>query len=136
MTLKQTVRLPRTLVNDLLHQAQLSPMREICGLVGRRDDNCECYPLETQDTDASVLFALNACEQLAALETLKSRQQQLFAIYHSHPHAPALPAITDEDVVDFPDALYLLISLNTKGVLEMRGFDRQSGKLEEVDLII
>lgn len=136
MTLKQTVRLPRTLVNDLLHQAQLSPMREICGLVGRRDDNCECYPLETQDTDASVLFALNACEQLAALEALKARQQQLFAIYHSHPHAPALPAITDEDVVDFPDALYLLISLNTKGVLEMRGFDRQSGKLEEVDLII
>ncbi|MEX1200398.1 MAG: M67 family metallopeptidase [Methylophaga sp.] len=136
MTLKQTVRLPRTLVNDLLHQAQLSPMREICGLVGRREDNCECYPLETQDTDASVLFALNACEQLAALEALKVRQQQLFAIYHSHPNAPALPAITDEDVVDFPDALYLLISLNTKGVLEMRGFDRQSGKLEEVDLII
>lgn len=136
MTLKQTVRLPRTLVNDLLHQAQLSPIREICGLVGRREDNCECYPLETQDTDASVLFALNACEQLAALEAMKAQQQQLFAIYHSHPDAPALPAITDEDVADFPDALYLLISLNTKGVLEMRGFDRQSGKLEEVDLII
>jgi len=136
MTLKQTVRLPRTLVNDLLHQAQLSPMREICGLIGRREDSCECYPLETQDTDASALFALNASEKLAALKSLKARQQQLFAIYHSHPHAPALPAITDEDVVDFRDALYLLISLNTKGVLEMRGFDRESGKLQEVDLII
>ena len=136
MTVKQTVRLPRTLVNDLLHQAQLSPMREICGLVGRMNDHCVCYPLETQDTDASVLFALNASEQLAALKTLKTQHQELFAIYHSHPNAPALPAITDEDVADFPDALYLLISLNTKGVLEMRGFDRQAGKLEEVDLII
>ncbi|MDT8311008.1 MAG: Mov34/MPN/PAD-1 family protein, partial [Methylophaga sp.] len=88
MTLKQTVRLPRTLVNDLLHQAQLSPMREICGLIGRREDNCECYPLETQETDASVLFALNASEQLAALKNLKAQQQTLFAIYHSHPDAP------------------------------------------------
>lgn len=136
MTVKQTVRLPRTLVNDLLHQAQLSPAREICGLVGRRDDQCQCYPLETQDTDASALFALNASEQLAALKQLQAQQQQLFAIYHSHPYAPALPAVTDEDVADFPDALYLLISLNTKGVLEMRGFDRQSGQLQEVDLII
>lgn len=136
MAVKQTVRLPRTLVNDLLHQAQLSPAREICGLVGRRADHCQCYPLESQDTDASVLFALNASEQLAALKNLKAQQQTLFAIYHSHPDAPALPTVTDEDVADFPDALYLLISLNTKGVLEMRGFDRQAGKLEEVDLII
>ncbi len=136
MTVKQTVRLPRPLVNDLLHQAQLSPSREICGLVGRRDDVCQCYPLETEDTDASVLFALNASEQLSALKTLKAQAQELFAIYHSHPDAPALPAVTDEDVADFPDALYLLISLNTKGVLEMRGFDRRSGTLQEVYLII
>ena len=136
MTVKQTVRLSRTLVNELLHQAQLSPMREICGIIGRFDDQYQCYPLETQDTDASVLFALNASEQLAAMKTLKTKQQELFAVYHSHPNTPALPTVTDEDVADFPDALYLLISLNTKGVLEMRGFDRHAGTLEEVDLII
>ena len=70
------------------------------------------------------------------MKTLKTKQQELFAVYHSHPNTPALPTVTDEDVADFPDALYLLISLNTKGVLEMRGFDRHAGTLEEVDLII
>ncbi|MCX4190733.1 M67 family metallopeptidase [Methylophaga sp. OBS3] len=136
MTQKQTVRIPRTLVNALLHQAQLSPSREVCGLVGRKQDDCVCYPLEMQETDASVMFALNASEQLTAIKAIEAAEQALYAVYHSHPNSPALPAITDEDVADFPEALYLLISLNTKGVLEMRGFDRQSGKLEEVDLII
>lgn len=136
MTVKTTIRLPRTLVNELLHQAQISPNQEISGLIGRHGQRCMCYPIDSVKTDASVLFALSASEQLAALKEMKERNQELFAIYHSHPDAPALPSVIDEDVADYPQALYLIISLNTRGVLEMRGFQKHGQNIEEVNLII
>jgi proteasome lid subunit RPN8/RPN11 len=133
---KQTVQIPRTLANQLLHQAQLSPAQEVCGLVGRHDEQCECYPIENVATDASVLFALNASEQLAAFKAMKQKGQSLFAIYHSHPTSPPVPSEIDIEDANYRDALYLIISLNTKGVLEMRGFYLKSGQTEEVELII
>ena len=135
MTTK-TVQIPRTLVNQLLHQAQLSPAQEICGLVGQSGDQCECYPIENVATDASVLFALNASEQLAAFKTMQEKEQNLFAIYHSHPSTPAIPSTIDVEEANYPDALYLIISLNTKGVLEMRGFYLNNKNTEEVELIL
>ena len=79
---------------------------------------------------------MSASEQLAALKEMKERNQELFAIYHSHPDAPALPSVVDEDMADYPEALYLIISLNTRGVLEMRGFQKHEENIEEVNLII
>ena len=40
-----TVKLPRPLVNELLHQAQLGADCEVCGLIGARDGaplHCRC----------------------------------------------------------------------------------------------
>jgi len=136
MTVTTTVRLPRTLVNELLHQAQLSPNREISGMIGRHGQRCMCYPINSMTTDAGVLFALNASERQTALKKMDERNQELFAIYHSHPDAPALPSVIDGDAVDYPQALYLVISLNTRGVLEMRGFQKHDQHIEEVNLII
>lgn len=133
---KQTVQIPRTLVNQLLHQAQLSPAQEVCGLIGRRGEQIECYPIENAAIDASVLFALNASEQLTAFKSMEQKGQSLFAIYHSHPSSPPVPSEVDIEEASYSDALYLIISLNTKGVLEMRGFYLNAGKTEEVDLII
>lgn len=133
---RETVQIPRTLVNQLLHQAQLSPSQEVCGLVGQRDAQSECYPIENVATDASVLFALNASEQLAAFKSMKQKGQTLFAIYHSHPSSPPVPSEIDIEEANYSEALYLIISLNTKGVLEMRGFYLSDGNPQEVELII
>lgn len=133
---RETVQIPRTLVNQLLHQAQLSPSQEVCGLVGQRDEQSECYPIENVATDASVLFALNASEQLAAFKSMEQKGQTLFAIYHSHPSSPPVPSEIDIEEANYSEALYLIISLNTKGVLEMRGFYLSDGNPQEVELII
>ncbi len=133
---RQTVQIPRTLVNQLLHQAQLSPSQEVCGLVGQRGGLSGCYPIENVATDASVLFALNASEQLAAFKSMEQKGQTLFAIYHSHPSSPPVPSDIDIEEANYSEALYLIISLNTKGVLEMRGFYLSDGNPQEVELII
>jgi proteasome lid subunit RPN8/RPN11 len=83
-----------------------------------------------------VLFALSASEHHAAIEAMQAKGQSLYASYHSHPDSPALPNLNELDEALRDDVLYLMISLNTKGVLEMRGFIAEQQRLQEVDLVL
>ena len=65
------------------------------------------------------------------MKTMRENGETLFAIYHSHPSAPPEPSIHDLEGLGYPDALYLIISLNIKGVLEMRAWQRADGEMAE-----
>ena len=65
---------------------------------------------------------------------MRENGEELFAIYHSHPHAPATPSATDLQQAAYPTALYLIISLNTKGVLELQGFRLHRQQVTPVEL--
>lgn len=117
------VAIPRPLVNQMLHHAQLLPEFEVCGLVGSRGlKPMSCYPISNIANNPSNRYEMDPVEQLEAMRKMKESGEQLFAIYHSHPHSNARPSQTDINMANYPEALYLIISLNTKGVLEMRGF--------------
>ncbi len=131
------IQIPRALTNQLLHLAQLSPDLEICGLVGARDGvPCTCYPVTNIADHPEQSFQLDPKQQIAAMTDMRGRGESLFAIYHSHPDAPALPSLADLDQSAYPEALYLIISLNTKGVLEMRGFKINRNQSTEISLTL
>jgi len=131
--MNEGVRLPRTLVNDLLHQAQSRSGEEVCGLIGERGgEPASLYPVNNVAADRARLFEMEPQAQIAAMKQMREAGEELFAIYHSHPDAPALPSPLDIEQADYPDALYLIISLNTKGVLEMRGFRIAGGAATEI----
>lgn len=131
------IEISRKLTNQLLHLAQLSPDNEICGLVGSKNGTpSTCYPIVNIAEQPQQRFMLDAKQQIAAMATMRNEGEKLFAIYHSHPTAPAQPSIYDLEAAAYPDALYLIISLNTKGVLEMRGFKIIGHKAQEVELMM
>lgn len=120
---QEEIQIPRKLSNQLLHRAQLSPDFEICGLIGSRNGlPASCYPIQNIAEQPEQRFLLDPAQQIAAMKTMREAGEELFAIYHSHPAAPATPSITDLELAAYPDAFYLIISLGTKGVLEMRAF--------------
>jgi proteasome lid subunit RPN8/RPN11 len=130
------ILLPRRLTNQLLHLAQLSPEAEVCGLIGADHQGMplSCYPVGNNAETPISRFSLEPSQQIAAMKQMRDKQETLFAIYHSHPHAPAEPSANDIAQASYPEAFHLIISLNTKGVLEMRGFRIQSGTSEELAL--
>jgi proteasome lid subunit RPN8/RPN11 len=129
------VRLPRHIVNQLLHLAQKSPQEEICGLISRdRSGFKSCYPVANTSSDRRHLFALDPQGQIAAMRAMRSRGEELAAIYHSHPDTPPLPSAADVAQHEYPQALYLIVSLGTQGVLEMRGFRIRDRTIEEVPI--
>ncbi len=127
--------LPRTLVNRLLTEAQHSPDTEVCGLIGAKDgEPRSVYPVTNVAREPGRLFAMDPREQIGAMRRMREGGETLFAIYHSHPHAPAEPSHADLEQAAYPDALYLIISLNTEGVLEMRGYRLADGRVHPVEL--
>ena len=77
---------------------------------------------------------MNARDQISALKQMRNKQEHLFAIYHSHPNASATPSDKDLANIGYPDAYQIIISLNTKGVLEMRAYKLCTDGFEEVSL--
>ncbi len=134
---EQSVTLPRTLVNRLLGAAQRSPEAEVCGLLSGRDGvPLRLYPVRNVADRPGRLFRMDPEELIGAMRSMRQHGEELFAIYHSHPHGPARPSATDLQQAEYPDALYLIISLDTKGVLEMRGYRLEGDTPREVVLEI
>lgn len=129
------VSLPITLVNKILTHAQHSPENEVCGLIAADDGKpSTVYPIANVADLPERLFAMDPAAQIESMRKMRECGEELFAIYHSHPHAPAQPSQRDLEEAAYPQALYLIVSLDTKGVLEMQGFRLQGGEVEKVDL--
>ena len=81
-------------------------------------------------------FNLDPQQQIQAMAQMRDNGEQLFAIYHSHPTSPAIPSSTDIEQANYPEALYIIISLNTKGILELRAYRIADSQFIEVPLCL
>ena len=136
MTLPE-IKIPRKITNQLLHLAQISPATEVCGLIGSQQGKpSSCYPVENIAEQPHQEFLLDPKQQIAAMTKMRERNEDFLAIYHSHPTSPAEPSKIDVDMASYPDALYFIISLNTKGVLELRGFKLGNNSAKEISLVL
>jgi proteasome lid subunit RPN8/RPN11 len=133
----ETIQFPITLINQILEQAQSSPTQEICGLItGRNDKPQQCYPIHNAATHPERHFLLDPQQQIDAMRIMRNQGETLYAIYHSHPDAPATPSAEDLALAAYPDTLYFIVSLNTTGTLQMRGFRFKNETLAPVDVAI
>ncbi len=131
----EIIQIPLKIMQAIFAHAQTTPDVEVCGLIGatKQVPIC-CYPIKNSHHEPQKYFNLDASEHINAIKLMRTQQQELFAIYHSHPHAAALPSITDLALAPKMEILYLIISLNTKGVLELRGFKLQHQQAQECQL--
>ncbi|MEY4767992.1 MAG: hypothetical protein RL637_631 [Pseudomonadota bacterium] len=129
------IELPLKLTQQLLHQAQQYSDLEICGLVSIQNQQFyRCYPIENIADFPQKQFLLNPQQQIHAIKQMRENGETLFAIYHSHPQSPAIPSATDIAWAEFANIFHLIISLNIKGLLEIRGFKIEHQQVEELIL--
>ena len=117
------LRLPRTIANEILTQASTHPDTEVCGLLGGVGDTVRsCLPVPNVSPDAHCRYVMDPAGQIDALRNMRNAGDDLVAIYHSHPEGLATPSVTDIREANYPDAVYLIVSLGIRGVLEMAAF--------------
>jgi proteasome lid subunit RPN8/RPN11 len=71
---------------------------------------------------AEVAYFMDPREMLAAFKDMRQRNLDLAVIYHSHTHSPAYPSATDVGLAYYPDAAYLIISLEHKAAPDLRAY--------------
>ncbi|MBA3582841.1 MAG: Mov34/MPN/PAD-1 family protein [Gammaproteobacteria bacterium] len=125
-----TIRITRPLATHLLTLAQQSSTQPICGLVGAQHAHPRTvYPLNTAQSD----------DIQTTVTSLQQQNETLFAVYYSHPQQAAIPSvqdITQLQLDNLSNPYYLVISLNIKGVLEMRAWQRVGQEFDEVELTV
>lgn len=131
------VHIPRPLINQILAQAQDSPTREICGLISGQDQQpTRCYPVSNKATEPEHRFLMDPKQQIDIMRDIRERGEELYAIYHSHPDAPARPSAEDMEQAAYPEALHLIISMSTTGTLQLNGFQIQATGVTPVDVFV
>jgi proteasome lid subunit RPN8/RPN11 len=148
------VKIPRPILEDMVaHARELDPF-ECCGLLAGSDGavtrqyritntvardgraievfrQADVKQLEhlSDATRAEVAYFMDPKEMLTAFKDMRNRSLDLLAIYHSHTHSPAYPSMTDVGLAYYPDALYIIISLEDKGKPDIRAYRIQDRRV-------
>lgn len=76
----------------------------------------------SEATRAEVAYFMDPKEMLAAFKDMRERRLELTVIYHSHTHSPAYPSATDIGLAYYPEAAYMIVSLEDKSKPDIRAY--------------
>ena len=128
--------LPRNLVNQILTHAQQHEHTESCGLISAAGGSpAHYYAVKNIAADPSTRFEMEPKQQIAAMKHMREHNEDLLAIVHSHPQSPPVPSANDMQDAGYPEAYYIIVSLNTRGVLEMRAYRKADGEMQPIKLL-
>src|SRR5881397_3126795 len=91
---------------------------------------------------ADIAFVMDARDMSLALKDMRHKGLELQVIYHSHPHSPARPSLTDikiatefeatRVVLNLPEPLHFIISLEKKDTQAAAAFRIANGTVTPV----
>ena len=134
----------------MIEHARREAPDECCGiLAGKGAVTTEIYEIKNVPsddpriidlkipTDKTVRYMMDPQEQFQTLRNMRERGLTMMGIYHSHPHSPAIPSVTDIRLAFYPEVFYLIISLS-KTVPDLRAFfivdgETKEEKIERID---
>ena len=87
------------------------------------------------NAEASPLrYSLDSNDQFRIMHQMEESGEDLLAIYHSHTASGPYPSQTDVNLAAYPDAVYVIVSLQDSEHPEVRGFWIRDGQIEEAEL--
>lgn len=104
---------------------------EVCGLLAGRDGKVVThYPIPNA-ARSMTFYTMEPKAMLHAFNDMDDADLELLAIYHTHTHTEAFPSPTDVELAVYPDATYLIVSLQDPDQPVIRAFRIVDGKITE-----
>ena len=125
------LRLDAGTVAALVEHAWSDFPYEVCGLLGvHPDGRIEHFPIANAERSMTY-YVMDAKQLLPAMRTIEDADLGL-VIYHSHTHTEAYPSRTDIQLAAYPEALYLIVSLQDRDAPQLRAFRIRDEAVTEV----
>lgn len=104
--------IPADLLDAMIAHCRREAPDECCGLLGGVPPRASAiYPLRNLAPTAATRYNADPVEVIEAVRDLRSRSEEIIAIYHSHPKWQAVPSRADLDLNHYGPLPRIIVSL-------------------------
>ncbi len=131
------MRIAQSLVDEMVAHARADLPNECCGMVGGREGEATSVIPVVNSAASPLRFEMDPQGQFDALKRIEAGGDELLAIYHSHTKSAAYPSQTDvNQAVNWPDAIYLIVSLEDPEAPDVKGYWLKDLKIADAELAV
>jgi [CysO sulfur-carrier protein]-S-L-cysteine hydrolase len=130
------MRIAKGLVEEIFAHAREDAPNECCGMLGGGDGRATTVYRATNAEASPLRYSIDAKEQFDLMRRIEDEGEELVGIYHSHTRSAAYPSQTDVNLAGWPDAVYVIVSLEGSGTPEVKGFWIRDGEISDAELIV
>ncbi len=128
--------LDRSYVDEMIVHAREDAPNECCGIIAA-DDGAATKLYRAVNAEASPYrYNVDPKDLLRIYHDLDGHGWDVMVIYHSHTHTEAYPSPTDTRLAAWPDAYYVIVSLEDEANPVVRAFRITDGEVAEEELKI
>lgn len=135
-----TLLLPVEIWQKLLEHSRREKPLEACGILGGTLEQevygvAAYYPMNNTEK-SSLSFFMDPQEQITIFKVMREKGEELVGVFHSHPHSQAYPSAKDVSMAYYPQALYIILSLEKEASPTIRAFSIVDGVIKEAPIKI
>ena len=117
---------------------------EACGMLGGKGGEVEkVYPMRNAKPGPDY-YEMDPEEQFRLMKDIRDSDLEMIGLFHSHPTGQAYPSSVDvgqaywpgTELPNYPDAVYIIVSLMDRAKPVVKGFSIEEGKVREVSLAV
>lgn len=134
------LHIPQSIIDEMTaHARSLDPV-ECCGILagmtsGEDAHVSHIYQIKNGD-NSPVSYFMDPKELLWVHKNMRSNHLDLLVIYHSHTHTQAYPSSTDVRLAFYPEAHYVIISLEIKDQPNIKAFRIVDEKIDLAEFLV
>ncbi|HEU4943886.1 MAG TPA: M67 family metallopeptidase [Solirubrobacterales bacterium] len=131
------MRISQKLIDEMVAHAREDLPNECCGMVGGSDGEATVVFPVVNSAASPLRFEMDPQGQYNALKAIEDDGKEMLAIYHSHTKSAAYPSQTDvNQAVNWPDAIYLIVSLQDAESPDVKGYWLKDLKIADAELVV
>jgi proteasome lid subunit RPN8/RPN11 len=131
-------------VNRIIDHCTAGLPDEACGILAGKDNSVEKIYCMTNAKPGPAYYEMDAEEQFRVMKNIRESGSAMVGMFHSHPSGPAYPSNVDVEkaywpgsqLPNYPDAVYIIVSLMNRAQPIIKGFSIEEGKVSEVPLSV
>jgi len=126
--------LPRSYRDEIVAHAREDTPNECCGIIAGNDGSATKLYRALNAEASPYRYNVDPKDLLRIYRDIDGSGWDVLAIYHSHTHTEAYPSPTDVRLAAWPEAYYVIVSLEDEANPVLRAFRIEDGQVTEEEL--
>ena len=126
--------LERAYVDEMIAHAREDDPNECCGIIAGNGGQATRLYRAVNAEASPYRYNVDPKDLLRIYRDLENNGWDVLVIYHSHTHTEAYPSPTDQRLAAWPEAYYVIVSLEDKQKPVVRAFHINDASVKEEEL--